>query len=681
MKASSSDADIDDVKAQIASVKSKKRSTTRRNSAATRQTVSLGVFEDDEDDKKAGTFVDAAAMKEKVREKLCKPKYNVFNFYHEHGLFQRIAKSPRFEMITLIVISLNALWISVDTDGNKADVLIFAEPRFIVAENLFCFYFSLEWFIRFMSFKNKRDGRKDAWFVFDSVMVLVMVLETWAISAIMLLSGMGEGGGNTGFLKIAKLFRLSRMARMARLMRAMPEMMILIRGMAAAARSVFFTLCLLVVIIYIFAILFVQLTVDTPIGEHYFKDVPAAMFTLLLRGTLLDSVSVIATDFMAEAFYLNLFFFFFVLLAAFTLMNMLIGVLVEVVSAVAAVEKEEMLIGYVKEKLERVVEMVDTDGGGSISKTEFMQILGIEEAIRCLQDVGVDAIGLVDFADFIFHQDDDGEGKGLELDFPEFMDVVLQFRGTNQASVKDMVDLRKFVHTEMKKVIKLVGGNKRSSAQMQQPQPVAASVLAEASQLVPLPVVEASKVLDVPLPVVDLSKAIELSCGEAALLQGPWEPFINGGARTKAEHAFKQALAPDFPPSVDLALKAADLQALPPRLLHSDAQSIQAALPAAFRPVRSPSAAESGRDGTPLNGYSSAGQGCSDGKLLGSAVNGVPPPWADASMEVLWRRVGDRVAMIIDEPADVQGVPILSGDAAIEDDSPNRRFLSESDGK
>merc|ERR1719313_3064524 len=99
-----------------------------------------------------------------------------------------------------------------------------------------------------------------------------MVFETWIISAIMLLftgGGASYGGslGNASVLRVARLMRLSRMARMARLVRAMPELMILIKGMAAAARSVFFTLCLLVAIMYVFAIAFVQLTIGNPVSD------------------------------------------------------------------------------------------------------------------------------------------------------------------------------------------------------------------------------------------------------------------------------------------------------------------------------------------------------------------------------------------------------------------------------
>jgi len=101
------------------------------------------------------TFVDAAAMKEKVREKLSKPKYNVMDFYHEEGCCQNIARSPFFDKATLSVIAFNALWIAIDTDMNDSPILLEAKPPFIIAENFFCLYFSFEWLVRFGSFRKK----------------------------------------------------------------------------------------------------------------------------------------------------------------------------------------------------------------------------------------------------------------------------------------------------------------------------------------------------------------------------------------------------------------------------------------------------------------------------------------------------------------------------------------------
>jgi len=222
----------------------------------------------------------------------------------------------------------------------------------------------------------------------------------------------------------------------------------------AAMRSVFFTLCLLVIIMYIFAIAFTQLTAETEVGDRFFKDVPNSMFTLLMYGTLLDDIGNLMKDVGRESLVIAGLFLVFVLLAALTVMNMLIGVLCEVVSVVAAIEKEEMLVNYVNEKLQKVMAILDADGDETISKSEFLQILENVDAARCLQDVGVDVIGLVDFADFIF-ADDHVVGASQQIDeeaqisFAKFTEVVLQLRGTNNATVKDIVDLRKFVRNAM----------------------------------------------------------------------------------------------------------------------------------------------------------------------------------------------------------------------------------------
>jgi len=257
------------------------------------------------------------------------------------------------------------------------------------------------------------------------------------------------------------LLRLSRMARMAKLLRAMPELMILIKGMVSAMRSVFFVAVLLTIVMYVFAIVFKQLSADTIFGQMYFKTVPHAMETLWIDGTLLDSVGSVSDKIAEESWICWVIFFAFVVLAAFTIMNMLIGVLCEVISAVATIERETMLVTFVKEKMQKIMSSLDETGDGVISKAEFVKILDLEEAVEALQEVEVDVMGLVDLADFIFNDDSTGEEK--ELDFADFMEVILSIRGSNAATVKDIMDLRKFVqkqnlqiHDKLVKLEKLV---------------------------------------------------------------------------------------------------------------------------------------------------------------------------------------------------------------------------------
>merc|ERR1719362_1023409 len=239
----------------------------------------------------------------------------------------------------------------------------------------------------------------------------------------MAFSGAGKGGGlgNASILRMARLLRLTRMARMARLLRAMPELLILIKGMVAAMRSVMFTLGLLMVIIYIFAIAFTQLCDETPCAD-VFSSVPDSMHYLLIKGALMDSVSEVTEILQPQSIVLLLVFYMFVLLASLTVMNMLIGVICEVVSAVAATEQEVSMVCYVKEKIEELMASGSTDGDNMISKEEFKGMLENKKALTILNDVGVDVVSLPDFTDTIFEPDEYGNPKALT--FAEFMNVV-----------------------------------------------------------------------------------------------------------------------------------------------------------------------------------------------------------------------------------------------------------------
>eukprot|EP00913_Durusdinium_trenchii_P032706 g30615.t1 len=137
------------------------------------------------------------------------------------------------------VIFLNAIWMSVDTDNNPAAVLVDAPPIFIVMENLFCLFFTTELLIRFVAFDRKRDCCRDFWFVFDCVINIYMIGETWILSLILLLSDMTttEALFDASALRIIRMVKILRLSRMAKLLRAIPELSIVIKAIGAAGRS------------------------------------------------------------------------------------------------------------------------------------------------------------------------------------------------------------------------------------------------------------------------------------------------------------------------------------------------------------------------------------------------------------------------------------------------------------
>merc|ERR1712032_1704320 len=159
----------------------------------------------------------------------------------------------------------------------------------------------------------------------------------------------------------------------------------------------------------------------------YFNSVPGAMHTLLLDGAFMDGLGERAKQLLEQGLVYLFLFYLFVLIASLTVLNMLIGVLCEVISAVASTEKERLNIAFAKEKLQEIMVKtgLDQNGDMQISKPEFLSLIENEEAGKVLAEVDVDVVGIVDFADMIFEaNDDDDDEEEKVLTFEEFMDIV-----------------------------------------------------------------------------------------------------------------------------------------------------------------------------------------------------------------------------------------------------------------
>jgi len=396
-------------------------------------------------------------IRARVALALHKAEYNVEDFYSRTGFWQALACNAWFKRISLVAIALNTLWIAVETDYNKADVLCNAPVLFQVVDNLFCAFFAFEICTRFLAFDQKKDAFTDGWFVFDATLVALMVWETWVAVVLYLIVGGTDTSSHTArrgsILRILRMFRLTRVARMARLMRNMPELMILIKGMMMGVRAVSATLLLLFVIIYVFAVMFTQLLAGSEAGADCFDNVPMAINCLLVEGVFTEQAEFIR-KLLEEDWMYYVLGVVYLLLASLTVMNMLIAVLCEVVAVVAQVENQEILM---KDIRSRIATMVHHLGRGTrvVRKDDLHALAGSPEALRGLHEIGVDVVALVDLADFIFRDQQ-------ELDVEAFMEVVLQFRGSNTATVKDVVDMRKFMCRELSGLeTRLMTTNKR----------------------------------------------------------------------------------------------------------------------------------------------------------------------------------------------------------------------------
>eukprot|EP00443_Scrippsiella_acuminata_P112222 CAMPEP_0115600726 /NCGR_PEP_ID=MMETSP0272-20121206/15036_1 /TAXON_ID=71861 /ORGANISM="Scrippsiella trochoidea, Strain CCMP3099" /LENGTH=732 /DNA_ID=CAMNT_0003036177 /DNA_START=118 /DNA_END=2316 /DNA_ORIENTATION=+ len=391
---------------------------------------------------------DTDGMKRAVREAASKKSYNVKAMYYSHGLCQRIARSEAFDFITTIFILASSVWIAVEADYNNAELLLEASPLFIVVENMFCAFFTFEWLIRFGAFRRKTSAFSDRWFCFDGLLLAFMIFDTWLLLLLTLLSGdwFRNGLSDASLLRFVRLLRLCRVARLIKILSAMPELMVLFKGLSVAFRAVVATLGLLAVVIYIFSILFRQLARGTELEARFFSSVPNSMGMLLLASVTPDLIDFYTNDFIKDYFYLGALFFCFILLVTFTVLNLLVGVLVNVVSVVAKMEQEEVQVISLKKQIVNMFDQLDQDRDCMVSRDEFNTLLVRPELCSALSEAGVDCVGLVDVAQYIFDQHDG------EVEVGTLLDLVLQLRGTNVATVKDIVDFRRLLSQDFLKL-------------------------------------------------------------------------------------------------------------------------------------------------------------------------------------------------------------------------------------
>merc|ERR1719313_806148 len=183
-----------------------------------------------------------------------------------------------------------------DTEYNTADALATARLQFQLAENLFTIFFTFEIGVRFFGAKTIRALPCDAWFVFDSLLVTMMIVETWVIP-------MWFGSGDLGAFSVLKLLRLARLSRLVKLIRQVPELLILIKGMFEATRSVGVTIFLLTIELYLFAIIFTMILRGVPAYDGMFDDVFSSMYTLSLAGTMCDDITSVTIIMLDEEHY------------------------------------------------------------------------------------------------------------------------------------------------------------------------------------------------------------------------------------------------------------------------------------------------------------------------------------------------------------------------------------------
>lgn len=342
----------------------------------------------------------------------------IFNHYFKGekppNCFMHIYVNPWFERLTLGVIVVNALWIGFDVDFNHdgSDV-----PKLVfeVGESIFCTLFTFELFVRYMSYPTTKtfftDPDMNTWNFFDLFLVALMITDTWVLTYILKVEASN--------MKALSSLRLLRLLRLSKVFRLVPELGMMVTSLVAAIRSVFSTCILALLIMYIFAILFCQWTKSygskPPCLEPDDYDICLQTYFGTIWGTFLTLMQILTFDdtfevvrpILNENFLMGILLIVYMLLVCFTVLNMLIGIICDVVAEVSKGEEEKLL----KMKMEDLFKHLDADHSGFVSRDEFeasgamehLGFLGVSENLSktAFDMLDVDGDGEISCSEFV----------------------------------------------------------------------------------------------------------------------------------------------------------------------------------------------------------------------------------------------------------------------------------------
>lgn len=218
--------------------------------------------------------------------------------------FWSIRSHRAFETFVIVVIITSALLVGVKTyDINPAWRSLIG--FFDIAITL---VFLTEITVRFLGEERKRDFFKQGWNIFDTLIVLASLIPV-------------EDSD------MALVGRLVRIFRVLRLVSIIPEMRILMNALIKALPQLAYVLVLMFIIFYIYGAIGSMLFQD--INPTLWGDIATSMLTLFRVMTFEDWTDVMYETMtvygMSWIFYLSFIFF-----SAFAFLNMVIGVVVNV---------------------------------------------------------------------------------------------------------------------------------------------------------------------------------------------------------------------------------------------------------------------------------------------------------------------------------------------------------------
>jgi len=219
-----------------------------------------------------------------------------------------------------VVIILNAIQLGICTHPEDSKDL---ELGCLISENVFVFIFFVEIVVKF--YLHGIGYFKKGWHMLDLFLVSLAVVDSWIIRGILHIVE-ARWLRNASFLRLVRLLRILRILKV---LSARDELRMVLEGLTAAFRSMFWVATLLGLLIYCTSIFCVSLFRDVDSDSPMvFTTIPRAMFTIFTLTVLADWTDIISPV-MDEFWWSPLFFVAFIFISTLGILNLIIGVITQ----------------------------------------------------------------------------------------------------------------------------------------------------------------------------------------------------------------------------------------------------------------------------------------------------------------------------------------------------------------
>jgi voltage-gated sodium channel len=307
---------------------------------------------------------------------------------HGEGAARREVQVPMVDKLpfnitcTLVAIA-NIIVIGAEEDaGIPRDAPLAARMSFWTMEVLFVTAFIGELVVRFVS--KRREFLYDFWNVLDCLLVGAAAFEAFFLAP----AGMG---GQIRFFTVLRALRIVRVIRLVRMFAAFRELWLLVGGVVNSLKALGWVGIIMAIVLYVCAIV-----TTAEIGhnhetyatgpsydgevwpyEKYFGTVLRSMFTLFQVMTLDGWCDDVVRHVVYRQPLLGVFFIVFLVVTAFGLVNVVVGIIVENTLAAAQVadqrveERKSFIRRDAVEKLHDILDKSDIRRTGEISFDEL----------------------------------------------------------------------------------------------------------------------------------------------------------------------------------------------------------------------------------------------------------------------------------------------------------------------